>query len=192
MVNVSTDAFEQVKQFRHSRQDWLFGYWGYDLKNTVEHKLHSRNVNRVQFPDAFFFEPLYVAGIDAKGVLTVHSLNSDAEEICQAILSVRVDEPHAARQTPVQLQAAVTREAYIQNVQHIIQHIVEGDVYELNYCMEFFAEEVMLSAFDTFSTLMQVSPVPFAAYLKNGAQALLCASPERFLRKEGRQLYRSL
>lgn len=189
VLDVSEHAFEQVKQYRQAHKDWLFGYWGYDLKNTVEPILHSENINRMQFPDAFFFEPLYVAGIDAQGILSVQSIFPDAEEVCEAILRTPDSNTQAVKLTSAQLKAAVSRENYISHVQQIIRHIIEGDVYELNYCMEFYAEDVTLSAFDTFSALMQVSPVPFAAYLNNGPHALMCASPERFLRKEGRYVY---
>jgi para-aminobenzoate synthetase component 1 len=188
-VPVTGDAFEQVKQFRTQQQDWLFGYWGYDLKNVVEPVLESNNPNRMMFPEALFFVPRHVAGINAAGELVVHTRSADAVQVAHQILATSLPHTHSCNIAPAHLQAAVTREQYIRNVEQIIRHIVEGDVYELNYCMEFFAEAVSLRPFDTFSNLMQVSPVPFAAYLKSGPHVLMCASPERFLRKEGRKLF---
>ena len=50
------NAFEDVKQYQQTTQDWLFGYLSYDLKNDVE-VLYSANHDGLEFPDLFFFQP---------------------------------------------------------------------------------------------------------------------------------------
>ena len=57
-LNAGT-AFEQLKNFYDSKKDWLFGYFGYDLKNETE-KLVSENEDRMGFPEFHFFQPRYV------------------------------------------------------------------------------------------------------------------------------------
>jgi para-aminobenzoate synthetase component 1 len=73
-------------------------------------------------------------------------------------------------------------------VEAIRQHIIEGDVYEMNLCQEFFAENVPLEPLATFERLNALTNAPFAAYLRRGEHYLLCASPERFLKKENNRL----
>lgn len=182
------DAFDAVKNYREQRKDWLFGYWGYDLKNTIEPRLRSLHHNRTDFPDSFFFEPLHVAGIDSQNYLHIFTYDPQVQELWQHISGLQVTEDTVVAETG-ELKATVSKELYLSHVQSIIQHIVEGDVYELNYCMEFYAEQARLNPFKTFQHLCHISPVPFAAYLQVDSCYLMCASPERFLRKEGRKLF---
>jgi para-aminobenzoate synthetase component 1 len=186
-IFTGADAFSAVKEYREQKKDWLFGYWGYDLKNTVEPGLHSTHPDKTGFPDSFFFEPLHVAGIDSQNCLHIFTYDQRAEELWQHIQSLQLTEASAVPEIG-ELKATVSRELYLSHVQSIIQHIVEGDVYELNYCMEFYAEQARLNPFSTFQHLCRISPVPFAAYLQVDSCYLMCASPERFLRKEGRKL----
>ena len=52
----SQDAFNKLKEYQSTTADWIFGYLSYDLKNDVE-KLHSNNVDGLDFPDLYFFQP---------------------------------------------------------------------------------------------------------------------------------------
>src|SRR4051812_22797407 len=58
LTSLKTDAqnaFEDLKQYRQTTADWIFGYLSYDLKNDVE-DLYSDNLDGLQFPDLFFFQ----------------------------------------------------------------------------------------------------------------------------------------
>ncbi|UOQ71128.1 anthranilate synthase component I family protein [Hymenobacter cellulosilyticus] len=70
----------------------------------------------------------------------------------------------------------------------IREDILNGEVYELNLCQEFYAETVALEPVGTFLRLLEASPTPFAGFYKWHDRYLLCASPERFLQKKGPQL----
>ena len=43
---------------------------------------------------------------------------------------------------------------------------LKGDVYELNYCVEFFAKEVEIDPANVYSLLTKRSPTPFASFFK--------------------------
>ena len=58
----------------------------------------------------------------------------------------------------------------------------------MNYCIEFFAEDVLLSPYYLFYELNKKTNNPFAGFLKIKNQYILSASPERFLRKDNNQL----
>ncbi|QNP51485.1 anthranilate synthase component I family protein [Hymenobacter qilianensis] len=74
--------------------------------------------------------------------------------------------------------------AYLAAVESIREDILNGEVYELNLCQEFYAEHVTIEPVQTFLQLNSASPTPFAGFYKWQDQYLLCASPERFLRQQ--------
>lgn len=178
----------------HQRQPgWLIGYLGYDVKNQIE-DLNSRHTDRLGFPEIFFYEPEFLLDFTDTGV-TIYGDHADAlyEQINQFRLPAALT-PDArtleARMpaAPVTIQSRVSQETYLTTVKQIQQHILAGDVYELNYCQEFFAESVKLDPLTTYLVLNERSPMPFSVFMKRHNNYLMCASPERFLRKTGDQL----
>ena len=49
-------AFNKLKEYQTTTNDWIFGYLSYDLKNDTE-QLQSQNFDSLGFPDIFFFQP---------------------------------------------------------------------------------------------------------------------------------------
>ena len=86
------------------------------------------------------------------------------------------------------LKPRISKEEYIQTINSIRNNIIEGDIYEMNFCQEFYAENTSLNPYDTFLRLSNLSKAPFTTFYKRKDQYLLCASPERFLKKEGNRL----
>jgi para-aminobenzoate synthetase component 1 len=60
----------------------------------------------------------------------------------------------------------------------MLHHIQQGDLYEANFCMEFYAENAIIDPLDKFLKLNEISQPPFAVFLKQ-SPILLSASPER-------------
>lgn len=88
----------------------------------------------------------------------------------------------------LRLQARTSRETYREVFKQLKQHIQRGDIYEINYCLNFEAQSATIDPVDVFFRLQQFAPAPYAALLKTGDDYLLCASPELFLKKAGRVL----
>jgi para-aminobenzoate synthetase component 1 len=65
--------------------------------------------------------------------------------------------------------------------------IREGNVYELNLC-QFFTADAAPDGRSFYQRLNGKSPMPFSGWLKAGALEIASASPERYLKKTGRQL----
>ena len=65
----------------------------------------------------------------------------------------------------------------------MLAHIQRGDIYEANFCMEFFAESASINPPEIYKKLNAVSEPPFAVFFKNNSHFLLSASPERYLKK---------
>lgn len=172
------NRFEQLKAFHQN--EWLFGYLGYDLKNDLE-DLESHNEDLCGFPEMAFFKAKHVLFFDGDSV----TIDSEDEALFDKICQFRF--AHSPS-TFGPAQASVSRQAYIDAVQQLRVHIEEGDCYEINYCQAFHGEIFQASPVDLYLELTSISPKPFAAFQKWHDQYILCASPERFLKKTGTQL----
>ena len=69
----------------------------------------------------------------------------------------------------------------------MLDHIQRGDIYEANFCKEFYAE-AQIDPIKSFTHLNKISRAPFAAFLKLENRYALCSSPERYLCKRGDEL----
>lgn len=169
---------------------WLFGHLGYDLKNEIE-KLSSSNPDRIQFPGLFFFEPEIVIRFNEKEMIIEAK---SPEKIFAEINAVTL--PVSREMKRVSIQNRVSKKEYIQIVERLKEHILRGDCYEINFCQEFYAENAEIDPVSVYKKLSAVSPNPFSALYKMPARAgtdgndrwLICASPERFLKKQGNKI----
>jgi len=85
----------------------------------------------------------------------------------------------------IEFKPAISRRQYQKNVEIIRRHILEGDVYELNYCIEWHADSTNISPVDTWRGMNQRTHAPFSAFVRMNHHYLLSASPERFMCKRG-------
>ncbi|QJX48792.1 anthranilate synthase component I family protein [Hymenobacter taeanensis] len=163
------------------------GILTYDLKNEVE-ALHSHNPDNLNWPTLHFFEPeIWLDWLET--TLTIHTTAAGslpASEVLEQILAARPLAP--AQETAPSFQARLPKPEYLAAVEAIREDILNGEVYELNLCQEFFAENVVLEPVEVFLRLLKTSPTPFAAFYRWHDHYLLCASPERFLRRQGTTL----
>ncbi|MES2487753.1 MAG: anthranilate synthase component I family protein [Bacteroidota bacterium] len=190
LTSIKTDyhnGFEDLNTYQQTTKDWLFGYLSYDLKNDTE-QLSSRNFDGLDFPDLFFFQPkkLFLLKGNALEVryLTMcdDEWEEDFEEITNYELQISDSTLNAQLST---IQQRISKESYIDKVQQMLAHIYRGDIYEANFCMEFYAEDTVIAPFETYQKLNAISEPPFAVFFKNYKQYLLSASPERYISKEG-------
>jgi para-aminobenzoate synthetase component 1 len=173
-------TFEALKSHVQLAPSWLFGHIGYDMKNTLE-ALSSGHPAADGFPDMFFYEPLHVVAFHPHGIEILkspdpHALLHTWEAMPESVDTVLFE----GTVTPVTDKAT-----YCKDVTSIKQHILEGDIYEMNYCMCFQGSFTQANPLGLFQQLNQNSPMPFAAFYRHGSHYLVCASPERFLKKEG-------
>lgn len=89
----------------------------------------------------------------------------------------------------LKLKAALDKKNYIRRIEQLKQHIHRGDIYEVNFCMEFFAEPVSIDSFETYKRLNALSQAPFSAFVKLQDSYIICSSPERFLKRTGNRLF---
>ncbi|WP_448699821.1 anthranilate synthase component I family protein [Mucilaginibacter sp. AW1-3] len=176
------NAFEQLAVFREQNAEWLFGFLTYDLKNEVEN-LSSGNIDHLKFPELYFFVPEHLILI---GDSEIEIISAQADDVLQNINQQHITEH---QQVPhITIRSRFNRVEYINTIKTIQQHINRGDIYETNFCQEFYAERAKVNPISLYQHLHRVSPAPFSCFFKLNDQYIISASPERFLAKRGQQL----
>ncbi|NNC96036.1 MAG: anthranilate synthase component I family protein [Chitinophagales bacterium] len=182
-IIASENSFQQLQNFRINHDGLMMGYFSYDLKNQLE-DLSSDNPDRCHFPEMYFFIPRYQIKIHKEHVI----IDRPYLEAVQILERIQSKELPNSKLSEIRLNPRVSKESYIESVNKIKEHIVEGDVYELNFCQEFYAEETEIDPILTFIELNSRSKSPFSVCFKNNFHYALSMSPERFLKKEGKKI----
>ncbi len=175
-------AFEQLAKFSREQDDWLFGHFSFELKSETEQSF-SNLPDFIQFPDLFFFIPEIILIITSNEIRIGASENNQAKIFHDIVHGTftREKNPHSQ----INIQNRITKDYYLETVRRLLKHILRGDCYEINFCQEFFVEGVTIDPYELYGSLRKVSPSPFSAFYKIGEKFLLCASPERYLKREG-------
>ena len=185
LTSIKTDyekAFEDLHQYQSQTKDWLFGYLSYDLKNDVE-ELHSNNHDGLEFPDMYFFQPkkLFLLKGNQLEIRYLRMCDDEIDEDFNEIIQCSV---FSNQSSEIKIEQRISKESYIDKVNKMLEHIHRGDIYEANFCMEFYAENAVIEPLEVYQKLNAISEPPFAVYFKNNNQYLVSASPERYLKKQ--------
>ena len=190
-TSIKTDyqnAFEQLKEYKNTTKDWIFGYLTYDLKNDVE-QLESKNNDELEFPELFFFQPQKLFLIKGNTV-EVQYLRMVDDEIEIDFEEIKKTKKFKSQNngSNIKIKLRIHKDEYYSKVTKVLEHIKRGDIYEANFCQEFYAENSTIDPIKVYQDLNEISKPPFATFFKNDHQYLLSASPERYIRKEGSKI----
>lgn len=179
------DPITELAEFHGKHNDWLFGYIAYEVKDSLEN-LHSSNADHQHWPLLRFFRPEWVVEWNAVKT-TLHLLpEQNPDDFFELIREVpNTDTP--AVPIPF-LRPALSREGYLKAVNRVKENIQQGDVYELNYTFPLEASVHGLDTFGLYERVNNATRAPFSVYYHDPTHALMCGSPERYLKKTGREL----
>jgi len=170
------DCLKSLKDFHNKHKDWLFGHISYDLKNEIE-SLNDKNQNIND--KLHFFVPKFLLFIKKN---TLEVLTYESKENTDKLINISPDFEYD-KTNKIKLSCVESKEEYIKKIYLIKENIQRGDVYEMNYCTEFFAKNVNIKPQQLFLKINSSTRSPFAAFMKLNDNFVLCASPERFLKK---------
>ena len=182
------DTLQKLQEFIDQQKgNYLFGYLSYDLKEQL-HDLKSENNDGLLFPETYFWKPKYVVNLHKESVDFLQGeKNNESLNFISQFLEEETDQnfhPHN-----FEFKARISREEYITKILKIKEHIQLGNIYELNFCQEYYAENVDIPyEIDTYFKLNTITQAPYSSYFKFGDFDIFCGSPERFLKKEGNKL----
>ena len=172
-IKEAENAFNQLANFQQKHiGSFLFAALSYDLKNAVYPKLTSANTQLQTAPLAHVFaaQSVYLSNHTSANSLPLKALEAN---------KIKLD----------MLQASVSKQAYIDQVNQLKKHLTAGDIYEITYCIAFSLTDITLDPIALYTKLNSLSPMPFSALYKNNAQYVICASPERFLGKRANRIF---
>lgn len=175
IIQIDKSSWDAIEEFQAMEKDWMFGYLGYDLKNDIEN-LASENYEHYKLPDFYFMIPELLIEFDhlgrykiLKGNLPDLGSKFSIKKKSDFLLSERV---------------SFTKDHYEKNVIKAKDLIHKGEIYEINYSyMKEFDFDG--TGWDLYKAMKLVGPVPFGAFIKINDIEVCCASPERFLKREG-------
>lgn len=190
-------AFDRIAGFVGAASGRCFGWIGYDqLRAHPLLDLPDQPEVAVPLPVAHWVEPqgalaFHGCGPEATVDWLVRPEPALAQRMENAVREGRRPledaEPHST--IPDAGTSGLNRGHYRDAFDRVHAHILRGDVYELNLCREIhgalpggWCPEV------AFNRLTLKTSAPFSARLHWNGVDILCASPERFLRREGDRL----
>lgn len=192
-TSIKTDyfgAFDKLEEYQSTTKDWIFGYLSYDLKNDVE-RLQSKNDDGLHFPDLQFFQPKKLFLIKGGKLLLCYlpMCDDEMEQDFKEITALNAQDTVSQNQ-PLSIKLKIHKDAYKKKVAQMLSHIYRGDIYEANFCQEFYARGT-IDPVKVYNNLNSISSPPFATYLKLDEKYVLSATPERYLKKKGEKIVSS-
>jgi para-aminobenzoate synthetase component 1 len=183
----SGDALEELEAYQQATKDWIFGYLSYDLKNEIE-DLTSQNDDNLGFPELYFFQPkkiFFINGNELKASY-LKMVDDDIEHDLEKITNQEAGDETTT--TNINIQSKISRSDYIEKVKQALAHIHRGDIYEMNFCQEFFVGNHKLFPVQCFKALNRVARAPFTCYFRHENLHAIGSSPERFIKKKGNKI----
>lgn len=177
------------------------GYFSYDLCQFVE-RLPKHAVADIDLPEchfAFYDAVLAFDHLENTAWIVATGFPEENESRRLALARERIRqlrsrladlEPRSETADPalerpaVHLRSNFTHDAYVGAVARAREYICAGDIFQVNLSQRFGCE-LPVTPYELHRRLRAVNPAPFAAYLDMGQQAVVSASPERFLKLTG-------
>lgn len=184
------NALNELDDFLQKNKDaYLVTFLSYDLKNEIEN-LKSENPDRLDFPDLFCWNPGYV--VEFNGERKPVFLQGKSNEFSRNEIDLFLESmcSDISELPKIKFQKGISKAAYMAGVKQIQQEIQYGNTYELNFCQEFYAENV--PQFDSWELVKQqnnLTKAPFSAFIEFDEFQIFSGSPERFIRKDGDHLF---
>lgn len=160
---------------------YIFNYLCYDLKNQIEH-LHSNNPDHIGFEGFLFYVPSHVYKKSKKGEWDLVQGNADTKsDFFKDYFFKTLGSKHSFEN--IALKPDFEKDSYFQKFEQIQAHLQRGDIYEVTFCQTFSAKNKAIAPLKIFANLQKSAQAPFTSFVYHDKKYLLCASPERFLKR---------
>ena len=165
----------------------MFGYFSYDLKNDIE-DLESKNIDKIHFPRIHFFIPQYIFVVTKNELKIIYDNQieeSGIDDLFELISNIEIAQNLIFNN---EIKNTISKDEYFSAIKSIKKNIQLGDIYEMNFCQEFYIDNPDLNPFSLFLKLNEYSKSPFSAFYRYKDSFCICSSPERFLKKIGKKI----
>lgn len=184
---------DQIRDYYDGDKDWIFGHINYDFKNSTEN-LESKNQDNIGFPQAYFFRPeilfiaknhtltIFISG-EKKSLEKANKFKNSLENT----IDYQLISPQFRGQI-VSIEKRISKLDYQRKFNYLKDQIQKGNIYEINYCQEFYSKKIKIDPFNTYKNLNIISRAPMSAFYKWENNFLMSASPERYIKKTGEKV----
>jgi para-aminobenzoate synthetase component 1 len=183
----NSSCLAKLQEFIDSNKSkYIFGALNYNLKNEI-FNLNSEKSDNLDFPSILFWIPKYVVKIQNEHFEFVQG---EKNEESFSFLNNFLEEETDLNFHPYNkyLEPRISKQEYISKLNKIKTYLKRGDIYEVNFCQEYFAENFEIPfELDLYFKLNQIAKAPFSSFLKFDEFTVFCNSPERFIQlKDGK------
>lgn len=184
-IESSENSLIKLDNYIKSIDDWVFGYFSYDLKNEIE-DLNDKNENIFNLPNLHFFQPKAVWLIK-NGTATILS-NNKKYLIDDWIQINSIDCLESFIKSKINLKSRESKDDYIKKINGIKKRILKGDCYEMNFCFDMYSKNNTINPYQTYIKLNNYTRSPMSTFLKLDNLYLMSSSPERFIKRENKKI----
>lgn len=188
ILDSSPHALEKLQLFLDlNKGNYIFGSLSYDLKNEIE-QLKSKENDALKFPLVNFWVPEYVVKkVNGNYKYLQGDKTKDAENLLNTFFKTKNQAKDDKEK--INFSARTSKENYLKNIEKIKSLLQQGEIYELNYCQEYFSKDVHIkNPLETYFKINELTKAPFSVFLKSDEHFVFCGSPERFIQKKGKKL----
>ncbi|MGK7890686.1 MAG: aminodeoxychorismate synthase component I [Leptolyngbyaceae cyanobacterium] len=191
------DFLQQELNHRACRNDLLpfdfncgfVGYFGYELKQDCD----ARSPNASLLPDAVFLLATQLLVFDHQEqviyLLYLGQWNEkDAAQSWFKAISEQLEAlpplppvPVGCHQEPVLFRFRQSRNTYLKNIHQCLEEIHKGESYEICLTNRLHTDTTV-DSLGFYRHLRHLNPAPYSCFLRLGNFAVVCSSPERFLK----------
>lgn len=199
--NPFTKLAELLRQYGHNSADdglpfhsGAVGFFSYDLCHFVE-RLPDTTVDDIHFPDmymAFYDRAIVFDHIEQKGWAVAEGQSREdaeykAHKLMERLLNHSAFTCYHSSSVSSFIKSNFEKFEYIEAIRRAKEYIAAGDIFQVNLSQRF-ETEIEMDSYELYRRLRTINPAPFACYLRFGSNAVVSASPERFLRVRGRHV----
>jgi para-aminobenzoate synthetase component 1 len=181
----SLNKLQKFIDSNHSQ--YIFGALNYNLKNEI-FNLNSSKSDFLNFPSILFWIPKYVVKIQNENFEFVQGeKNQESLNFFNYFIEEETDLNFHHYNN--ELKPRQTKSSYFEKLESIKSFLQRGDIYEVNYCQEFYSENIEIPfELDLYFKLNQIAKAPFSSFLRFEEFSVFCNSPERFIRLKNGKL----
>ena len=184
-LSSNKNSLKKLDDYVSQCKDWLFGFFSYDLKNEIE-PLNSQNLLCHDLPNLYFFQPKVIIIIKENTVDLKYVLGIKPDDELNKILNFKYSFKNQSVKDNLELR--FKKSDYVKSINNIKEHIRIGDIYELNFCMDYYSNDIIIDPVKSYISLNSLTESPMSALIKLKSFHLLSSSPERFIKKKNNRI----
>ena len=176
------NSLDKLDNYIKQVDDWIFGFVSYDLKDEIE-GFSSKNLKYFDVPNLSFFQPSTIWVFDGVELKALYFDEKELFDVWNQINKIHISCDSIKSNPNVELKCRLSKEEYIKKIKNIKKRIKMGDTYELNFCFDFFNDNIKINPENTFKKLNKLTESPMSVYYKDHHLHVLSSSPERFIKR---------